>query len=491
MIFALALWAGTAWSLLVSPFCAAIVAAGCGLVGLALWAAAGRRSLLATCLFLVLIGLGRGAVAEQHRQIRLSHAREGPFRGWLHAETNSEWRNERAHFEASVMGGDLRFAVSARQGPVAGEEWLVDGDVRLFPPAQWPGDMDVQSVESRHGVFAELRVETVLARRQAPNWLDHIARWRRILSLPLQRTRGGAVAASIVTGDRSALTPDDDAAFRRGGIVHILSVSGLHLSAAALVFFVVLRLLLGLFLPWWAFSPRRVAAIGCLFPMAFYCLFTGAELPAVRSALMTALVMLAVVFGARVSGRVALAAALIVCTLAWPLSVGEPTFLFSFGSVFVLVTWISRWSPPKRWWSPVVTLIIASAWATLFSWPLSAYFFHRLAFGGLWNNLWAVPFTSVLMIPVGLLWLALAALVFPRTCSSKYWRRVETRCYGPGAFHRAKSRGHFARSKRGWRGCFSRCSQPACVGGWQRSRSPRPCSCRSPSLGCVATLRPN
>ena len=60
------------------------------------------------------------------------------------------------------------------------------------------------------------------------------------------------------------------------GINHVLSVSGLHLSAAALVFYGLFRFLLGPLVWLWPFSARRWAALTALLPVAAYAWLTGA-----------------------------------------------------------------------------------------------------------------------------------------------------------------------------------------------------------------------
>ena len=389
-------------ALALSPPWLAVAGAGLGVVALV------RRSLLARCAAALALGFVVAGARDVQRRERLLHVREGPMRGWIHALDNSTAKNGREHVAASW--GEFRVWTSAAAPIAAGETLLVEAEVRAWPSAQWEGDVDSLSVMSRHGLAATLRVDRVIERRSEPTWLERLALQRAALAARLATSRGGAVAAAIITGDRRALTEEDDAQFRRGGIVHVLSVSGLHLSAAALVFFVLWRAILGLALPWIAFSPRRWAALLSLPPMIAYCLFTGAELPAVRSALMTGAVMLALFGGRELDGRRAYACALFLCVAFWPLSVLEPTFLFSFGSVLVLMLWAPRVG--QGWWRHPLSLLAASAVATLFSWPIAAYFFHRLAWGGLWNNMWGVPLASAVMVPAGLLWLTLSLCGF-------------------------------------------------------------------------------
>src|SRR3546814_2191028 len=53
-----------------------------------------------------------------------------------------------------------------------------------------------------------------------------------VCSSDLQLDGGaGAIAATLATGDRGAISEEDAEAMRRSGLAHLLSISGLHVSA--------------------------------------------------------------------------------------------------------------------------------------------------------------------------------------------------------------------------------------------------------------------
>lgn len=56
---------------------------------------------------------------------------------------------------------------------------------------------------------------------------------RADLSAAIQRAapgRGGAIAAALVSGDRSSIDAETNQALRNSGLGHLLSVSGLHMG---------------------------------------------------------------------------------------------------------------------------------------------------------------------------------------------------------------------------------------------------------------------
>ena len=53
----------------------------------------------------------------------------------------------------------------------------------------------------------------------------------------------GTIAATLASGDRGAIAEEDAQAMRDSGLAHLLSISGLHVSALiAVAYFVALRL---------------------------------------------------------------------------------------------------------------------------------------------------------------------------------------------------------------------------------------------------------
>jgi competence protein ComEC len=96
----------------------------------------------------------------------------------------------------------------------------------------------------------------------------------------------GAIAAAFASGDRGSIAPGDEDAMRDAGLTHLLSISGLHVSAVVgAVYFLTARLLaLVPFLALRLRVPLVAAAMGALAGIG-YTLLTGAEVPTIRSCL--------------------------------------------------------------------------------------------------------------------------------------------------------------------------------------------------------------
>ena len=218
--------------------------------------------------------------------------------------------------------------------------------------------------------------------------------------------QGGAVLEALILGRRGGVAPSVDDAFRRAGVAHVLSVSGLHLAAATALFFAFARSV-------WLRSPRlaarfaadRAAALFALPAAAAYTLVTGAEVATVRS-----LVCAAVVLGARALGRpvdalTALAAAALAILAAAPATLFDASFQLSFAAAAAL-SLVARRLPRRR----VLALVLASAAATLATAPLTALHFDVIQPAGLVTNLVVVPLAELVVLPIGLVGAGLALI---------------------------------------------------------------------------------
>ena len=154
---------------------------------------------------------------------------------------------------------------------------------RLMPPAppMLPGGYDFARAAWFGGIAATGSVlGPVTLVRPAADGMG-LGRAQRVLS---QHVRAhldgspGALAAAFASGDRGAIAPADEDAMRNAGLTHLLSISGLHVSAViAAVYFLSLRLFA--LWPWLVLRvrvPILAAGTGALAGIG-YTLLTGAE----------------------------------------------------------------------------------------------------------------------------------------------------------------------------------------------------------------------
>ncbi|WP_448664938.1 ComEC/Rec2 family competence protein [Sphingomonas sp. CJ20] len=230
---------------------------------------------------------------------------------------------------------------------------------------------------------------------------------------------GGGIASALATGDTGAISEDDSTAMRRAGLTHLLSVSGLHVSAVtAAAMLVVLRLLalspalaLRVRLPLVAAGAGALAAVG-------YTILTGAQVPTMRSCAAALLVLLALSLGREAITLRLIAAGAVIVLLLWPESLAGPSFQLSFAAVTAIVA--LHESPRVRgWflkreegWGPRLARALASLLLTglvveLALMPIALFHFHKSGLYGAAANIVAIPLTTFVIMPLEALALAL------------------------------------------------------------------------------------
>lgn len=231
----------------------------------------------------------------------------------------------------------------------------------------------------------------------------------------------GAVAAALLTGGQSAIPRDDLAAMRDSGLAHLLSVSGLHIAIVMGVTFWVVRLLIACW-RWLALrlDGKPVAGVAALAAGGFYMLLTGAEVPMQRSFAMAALVTLALLVGRQAISMRSLALAAAAVMLLAPAQLLGPSFQMSFAAVLALIAgWEALRGPMARLRGEGGPWRIAAVWAAgligtsvlagLATAPVGLAHFGRLQWYGVAANAVAVPLTSAVVMPAGML----AAVLMP------------------------------------------------------------------------------
>lgn len=303
------------------------------------------------------------------------------------------------------------------------------------PPAAVPGAYDYSSVAWFSGISATGKaLDPVKLVAPAPTggpseWLAD-ARIALTAHIMTELPPGQAgVAAALVTGDMGGVTQDDNDAFRRSGLAHLLSVSGLHLTAAVgATMFLALRLL-ALWPRLALRAPLLLIAAGCGAVMGIaYTLLTGAEVPTVRSLIAALVVLAGVALGREAMTLRLVAAGALVCVLFWPESVAGPSFQLSFAAILSIVAfhelqWTRRtfekreeaW--PCRLLRELVALLLTGLVVEAALAPIAIFHFHRAGLYGAAANIVAIPLTTFVIMPAE----ALALLADCAGLGAPFW----------------------------------------------------------------------
>ncbi|WP_279349802.1 ComEC/Rec2 family competence protein [Erythrobacter litoralis] len=289
---------------------------------------------------------------------------------------------------------------------------------RLMPPSPplLPGAYDFARAAWFEGYAAtgSLAGEVQIV-GAAPTKRNHIASIQRSLAAHVrERLDGsaGSIAAAFASGDRGSISTADEEAMRDAGLTHLLSISGLHVSAViAAIYFLTIRVL-ALF-PALALRvrlPLIAAALGAAAGIS-YTLLTGAQVPTVRSCAGAILVLGALVLGREPLSLRMVAIAAIFVLLLWPESLVGPSFQMSFAAVLAIVALHSS-EPVRKFLAPrecssverlarkTAMLFATGVVIELALMPIVLFHFHRAGLYGAFANVLAIPLVTFVSMPL-------------------------------------------------------------------------------------------
>jgi competence protein ComEC len=393
-----------------------------------------RFHLLAACTALGLVFAGGVTLiwlrSEAVGTPALSRPVAGPLSGRI-VERSEQPAEDRVRLVLATRERETGRAVKVRVNlPLEDDAaQLVEGalirlDARLMPPASpmVPGGYDFARTAWFQGLAATGAASGPVTVLQPAPQNGALGRMQRDLADHVRAQlsgSSGAIAAALASGDRGAIAPRDEEAMRDAGLTHLLSISGLHVSALmGAAYLVALRLLA--LSPWLALRvrlPLLAAATGALAGVG-YTLLTGAEVPTVRSCLGAVLVLCALALGREPLSLRMLAVAAMLALLIWPESVIGPSFQLSFAAVIAIVALhdsapVRAFLAPRdeagwlRWGRRMIMLLASGLvieWALM---PVVLFHFHRAGIYGAFANVVAIPLVTFISMPL----IALALLL--------------------------------------------------------------------------------
>ena len=308
----------------------------------------------------------------------------------VHLAAANEWQ---ADLEADARVGGVAHVNVRAGGCVARATLLVAGGSALA------GDRAVirgRATADERGLFIE---DAVIASATRASIL---VRARAAAGARIDRIFGtdAPMVRALVIADMSAISVEQRDRYARAGLVHMLSVSGLHVGIVALALELlasVLRL------------PRTPARVATLLFLAVYVAAIGAPPPAVRAAVMLGALLVTRLIQRPTSpwAILALGAAAplfdprTALDLGWQLSVAGTASLIAGGALARRVI-PPKWSGARR---TLATGGVVSIVATAVTAPLVAWAFGRVSLLGPLTNLLADPVMGLLQ---PLLFLAMA-----------------------------------------------------------------------------------
>lgn len=324
--------------------------------------------------------------------------------------------------DAPGLPARIRVNIAAEDMPAGiGKGAVIRFRTRLMPPAaaELPGAYDFARRAYFLGIGATGKALKPVELLRPSTGAQPLR--QRLFAHILERVGGGGagIAAALATGDQGGITEVDAEAMRQSGLAHLLSISGLHVTALiGAVIFLLMRIM--------ALSRRAaldwplmlIAAAGGALAGIGYTLLTGAEVPTVRSCVAALLVLGGLALGRDAITLRLVATGALVVLLLWPEALVGPSFQMSFAAVVAIVALGEHprfrafaaardEATLRRLVRLLVGALLTGVAVELVLAPIALFHFHKAGMLGAFANLIAIPLTTFVVMP-----LEAAALLF-------------------------------------------------------------------------------
>lgn len=263
--------------------------------------------------------------------------------------------------------------------------WLFQNGVNATGYVRQGGDIQGWDAATGNGLGLRLRADV-----------------EQRLQTGFAEVRQHGMLRALTLGARDGIDAQQWRVLRATGTGHLVAISGLHIGLIAGLGFGCGRWL------WarcqvctlWLAAPRA-AALVAIVVATLYAILAGFGIPTRRAWIMALVVLLGVLLQRPVRPAHGLSLALLLVILADPFAVVSPGFWLSYAAVAIIFALLAAPAGPKaglrRRVRQLVRLQLALSFGLL---PLTLLFFGQLGWVAPLANLFAVPWTSLVLVPL-------------------------------------------------------------------------------------------
>jgi competence protein ComEC len=234
-----------------------------------------------------------------------------------------------------------------------------------------------------------------------------------LLGHPFSETQSEAMIEALLLGERHNIDRDVNEAFRKTGLLHLISLSGMHLS-----------ILIGLV--WWSCKPagfsKRTRAVICMLATAVFLIVVPLQGPILRAAVIVWAYCASILLRRRSNAINSLSLAVIVLLLIQPTQLFDAGWQLSFASVAGILAlarriedfahagtrdWFHRSGREtssvvrllKKTGSGIITVLSVGTAAWLASTGILLYHFYNMTpLASVWTALASPPVTAITVL---------------------------------------------------------------------------------------------
>ena len=337
----------------------------------------------------------------------------GTIRLWIYLDSII-FKQQDDSLEETVVSYHLICQTGNEYRPRLGSRIRVTGQFETFSQATNPGEFDAQTYYATLNIGGMLKkAEVTAAGRKYSVVKEALYSLRAYWKERLYRyfpDKEASVLSAMLLGDRTQLDEGTEELYMQNGIIHILSISGLHITLIGMGLYRLLRR---------TGCPMAVAAFTGGLMLFLYGIMTGMGVSAVRAIGMYLVRMLGEILGRTYDMLTALGFMGLFMLAGRPEYLNHVGFLLSFGSlcgIGGLMPGLTRQDSGERHVEPggngggqlkvflscVVNSVRQAALpgiaVTLTTLPIQLYYYYEIPVYSILLNLLVLPFMGILMV---------------------------------------------------------------------------------------------
>ena len=293
----------------------------------------------------------------------------------------------------------------------------VCGKLEEIPGPRNPGEFDSKQYYACRKIYYQMKEGEVCDKSIGYSYFGQFLQEIRQKAETILDEAAGAYAGifqAMILGERGNLDAETKMQYQMAGIMHILAISGLHISFVGMGFFRLLKK---------AGAGNGMAGAVSAFLIYAYGIVTGGSVSAMR-----AVGMFLVLVGAGIAGRSydllsAMALSAIVLLLDAPAYLYNVSFLLSFGAVIGIGALTPEICSLLNLKKRTAKSLAGSVIVWLITLPIALHAFGEVSLAGVILNLLVLPTSGIVLasgifaLPVGIFVIEIAKrVVFPGKC---------------------------------------------------------------------------
>lgn len=301
----------------------------------------------------------------------------------------------------------------------------VCGKLEEIPGPRNPGEFDSKQYYACRKIYYQMKDGEVCDKSIGYSYFGQLLQEIRQKAETILDEAAGAYAGifqAMIIGERGNLDAETKMQYQMAGIMHILAISGLHISFVGMGFFRLLKK---------AGAGNGVAGAVSAFLIYAYGVVTGGSVSAMR-----AVGMFLVLIGAGIAGRSydllsAMALSAIVLLLDAPTYLYNVSFLLSFGAVIGIGALTPEICSLLNLKKRTAKSLAGSVIVWLITLPIALHAYGEVSLAGVILNLLVLPTSGIVLasgifaLPVGIFVIEIAKrVVFPGKCVLFFYEKL-------------------------------------------------------------------